>query len=409
MARNRTLAIIQAGGAGSRLDVLTRERAKPALPFAGVYQLVDFPLSNLSHSGIDDVWLSVQYQAGSLEEQAANGRPWDLDRNSGGFRLLVAEQGTGSPDEEGFALGNADELFRVRDQIRDHGPEEIVVCSADHVYRFDFAEAIATHRERSAHCTVVTTEVSSPSEASKHATVQSDPQGRVTDFRYKPTSPPTNTVACEIFVYDPEALLTVIEELHVERSGSAESRDTGLGDFGEHLLPRLVEQGRVYAHPMPGYWRDLGTPENYLSGHFDLLRQDVGLFDDPAWPILSRQPQRAPSRFLEGAAVEDSLVSPGCQVRGSVVRSVLGPGVVVEDGATVTDSVVFADVVIGSGATIAWSVVDTGCRIGAKATVGDRTVSEVDEETVVLMGRDSAVEAHASIGAGARLEPGSTV
>jgi len=409
MARNRTLAIIQAGGAGSRLDVLTRERAKPALPFGGVYQLVDFPLSNLSHSGIDDVWLSVQFQAGSLEEQVANGRPWDLDRNRGGFRLLVAEEGTGSADEDGFAAGNADQLFRIRDQIRDHDPDLVIICSADHVYRFDFADAIATHHEKSAECTVITTEVPIR-DASEHATVESNRLGRVTDFRYKPGRAKTGTVATEIFVYDPQVLLTVVEELHHERSGEAgaEGGDTGLGDFGEHLLPRLVERGRVYTHAMPGHWRDVGTPESYLAGHLDLLTEDVGLFDDPSWPILSRQPQRMPARLVRGSAVEDSLVSPGCRVRGSVRRSVLGPGVVVEKGATVSDSVVLADVVISSGATVSWSVVDSGCRIERNATVGDQALEKVDPDRIVLMGRESVVGPDGIVEPGARLEPGTT-
>jgi glucose-1-phosphate adenylyltransferase len=158
MNRHGVLAIVQAGGEGSRMDVLTRERAKPGLPFGGVFQLVDFPMSNLRHSRIEDVWLSVQYQADSLDEQVANGRPWDLDRESGGFRLLTPQQG-GSPDSDGFSSGNADELFRIRDQIAAAGPDIIIVLSSDHVYRFDFNDAIETHRKKGAECTVVTSEV----------------------------------------------------------------------------------------------------------------------------------------------------------------------------------------------------------------------------------------------------------
>ena len=137
MARERILAIIQAGGAGGRMDVLTRERAKPTLPFAGVYQLIDFPLSNLAHSGIIDVWLSVQYQGATIQEQVVNGRPWDLDRNLGGLRLLMPQEGSGSSDEQGFANGNADEIFRIRDEVRAFEPEIVIVMSADHVYRLD--------------------------------------------------------------------------------------------------------------------------------------------------------------------------------------------------------------------------------------------------------------------------------
>src|SRR5688500_7445575 len=170
MTRRRVLAIIQAGGAGGRMDVLTRERAKPALPFAGVYQLVDFPLSNLVHSGISDVWLSVQFLGASLEEQVSNGRPWDLDRTRGGLRMLTPQEGTGTLDEEGFAKGNADELFRIRNQITEFAPDVVLVLSADHVYRFDYADALETHRRAEAECTIVTTEVP-VSEASDHAVV----------------------------------------------------------------------------------------------------------------------------------------------------------------------------------------------------------------------------------------------
>ena len=320
------------------MDVLTRERAKPTLPFAGVYQLVDFPLSSLAHSGISDVWLSVQYQGGSVEEPVANGRPWDLDRTRGGLRLLVPEQGGGAGDDEGFATGNADELYRIRDQIRGADPELVVVLSADHVYRFDFNDALATHRAAGAECTVVTSEVALE-EAGDHATVEVSDDGRVTGFAYKPDHPSTGTVATEIFVYDAQVLVEVLEQLHRERAADSEEGDSGLGDFGESLVPRLVERGHAVAHALPGYWRDLGQPQLYLAAHQDVLLDDQGLFDDPAWPILTRQPQRVPARVLDGGVVVDSLVSPGARIRGEVHRSVLGPGVVVEAGAVVRDSV----------------------------------------------------------------------
>ncbi|MGH3369167.1 MAG: glucose-1-phosphate adenylyltransferase family protein [Nocardioidaceae bacterium] len=406
MSRTRILAIIQAGGAGGRLDVLTRERAKPALPFAGVYQLVDFPLSNLSHSGIDDVWLSVQFQSGTLEEQVANGRPWDLDRTIGGFRLLAPEEGGGSQHEQGFAAGNADELFRVRDQITSHDPELVIVCSADHVYRFDFAEAVRVHRAKSAECTVVTTEVPR-AEASDHATVEANRLGRVTGFAYKPSRPSTGTVATEIFVYDTATLVEVLGELHRELFAEDAPDDTGLGDFGDHLLPRMVDRGRTYACPMDGYWRDLGQPEKYLAAHRDLLLRDVGLFDDPDWPILSMQPQRPPARVHDGAVVADSLISPGSEVRGTVRRSVVGPGVVVEAGATVSDSVLMTDARVGEGAAVDWTVMDTGCVVGPGARVGEPGAGEPDPDHLVLVGRDSRIES--TVPAGARLEPGTTV
>jgi glucose-1-phosphate adenylyltransferase len=407
MSRERVLAIVQAGGSGGRMDVLTRERAKPALPFAGVFQLLDFPLSNLVHSGISDVWLSVQFQGSTLEEQVANGRPWDLDRNRGGLRLLMPQEGTGSTDEEGFSRGNADELFRMRDQIRAEDPAYVVVTSADHVYRFDFRDALETHRRRDADCTIVTSQVSL-AEAGDHGVVEVADDGVVTDFAYKPDSPRSTTVATEIFVYRPEVLVATLEELHRELAADSPEGDTGLEDFGDHLLPRLVERHRVVAHPMEGYWRDLGEPHKYVAAHRDALTDDLGVLGEPDWPILTQAPPRVPARVLVGGSVTDSLLSPGCRVAGTVVRSVLGPGVVVHHGAVVRDSVVFTDVVVEAGATVDWSVVDRTSLIGAGATVGAPADDVDDPDGIALVGQGSRIGPDAVVGAGARLEPGTT-
>lgn len=406
MSAPRVLAIIQAGGAGSRMDVLTRERAKPALPVAGVYQLIDFPLSSLSNSGITEVWLSVQFHGTSLGEQVANGRPWDLDRTRGGLRLLMPEQGTGTADEDGFATGNADGLFRIRDQIAEVEPSVVVVMSADHVYRFDFSELVATHLERGNECTVVTTEID-PAEANDHAviTVADD---RVVAVDYKPEESESGTVATEIIAYRPDTLVAVLEELHRELGGDAEEGDSGLGDFGEHLLPRMVDRGRTGAVELPGYWRDLGQPHLYLRAHRELLLDDVGLLNDPSWPVYTRHTQRGPARMLDGSEVDDSLVSSGCVVAGRVERSVLGPGVHVAAGARVTDAVVFADCVIEAGAVVSRSIVDQHCRIGDGARVGADDADLDDSDAIVLIGRQSTVEAGAVLPAGARLEPGGT-
>ena len=388
------------------MDVLTRERAKPALPFAGVYELVDCPLSNLTHSGISEVWLSLQYQGNSLEEPLANGRPWDLDRTHGGFRLLLPQQGTGAEDDEGFATGNADELFRIRDQIRSSRAEEVLVLSADHVYRFDYRDALRTHRAADAECTVVVTDVDLD-EAGDHATVEHGPDGRVTGFAYKPDDPSTGTVATEIFVYDAAALVEVLEDLHREHSSAPVSSGSGLGDFGESLVPRFVERGGTVVHALPGYWRDVGQPHHYLAAHHDVLTDGRGLFGDPEWPILTRQPPREPARVHAGAVVEDSLLSPGSHVHGEVRRSVIGPGVRVERGAVVADSVLFADTTVQQGARIHWAVVDQRCRVGPGAVVSDADAdARRDPDQVTIIGRDSVVTR--DLGRGARLEPGTT-
>lgn len=413
MTRERVLAIVQAGGAGGRMDVLTRERAKPALPYAGVFQLVDIPLSNLAHSGITEVWLALQFQGSTLEEQVANGRPWDLDRNSGGLRLLMPQEGTGSLDEDGFAQGNADGLYRIRDRIAEEAPDVVLVMSADHVYRFDYGEAIETHRRAGAECTVVTTRAPEGDDPADHAVVQVADDGRVTALDYKPEEPATDVIATEIFVYDPAVLVAVLDELHVELSRDPDVHrdpgDTGLGDFGDHLLPRLVERGRVVAHDLGGYWRDLGQPHLYLRAHREVLTDDAGVLDVPGWPILTRQPQRRPARILDGAVVEDSLVGPGAVVAGTVRRSVLGPGVVVEAGAEVCDAVVGADVTVRAGARVAWAIVDSDCAVERDAQVGDPAVPALDEpDAVTLVGRGSTVGAGVVLPGGSRLEPGTT-
>jgi glucose-1-phosphate adenylyltransferase len=412
MQRPRILALIQAGGQGSRLDVLTRETPKPALPFAGGYRLVDFPLSNLRNSGIDDVWLSVQFRAQELADAVANGKPWDLDRHHGGFRLVVPEQGAGSRDDDGFVSGNAEELLQNRDAIRTFGPDAVVVMSADHVYRLDYAEVVDRHLERAAECTVVTTEVGL-ADASNHATVTAGPDGRVTGFTYKPEKPTTGVVATEVFVYDPAVLVSELERLHGELSRAAaaageETDGSALGDFGEHLLPALVARGLTFSHPLEGYWRDLGRPETYVAAHRELLTSEVGLFE-PDWPILTNSRCHLPARVHAGGTVVDSLLSVGCEVQGEVRTSVLGPGVVVGAGAVVRDSILFGDVRVEAGARVEWAVVDRDCVIGADARVGASWGGDgVDPEHLVMIGLESSVGPGVSLSPGARLEPGTT-
>ena len=408
MPRPRVLTLIQAGGTGGRMDVLTRERAKPALPFAGVHQLVDFPLSNLTHSGISDVWLSLQFQGSTLQEQVANGRPWDLDRNLGGLRILLPHEGTGGMDEEGFARGNADELFRFRDELTEFAPDVVLVMSADHIYRLDYNDVLDTHREREAECTVVVVESPEGDDPGDHGVVELEEEDRISGFAYKPDEPATSTIVAEVIAYDPAVLREVLEELHREVGPDSDEGDTGLGDFGDHLLPALVERGRTFAHRHEGYWRDLGQPHHYLRAHREVLTDDRDVLSVRDWPILSRLPQRVPARVLDGGEVVDSLLSPGSRVAGVVRRSVLGPGVVVEPGAEVHDSVVFADTVVRAGARVHWSVVDTECVIEAGARVGSPDEGALDDpDAVTLVGRGSRVSGERP--AGSRLEPGTSV
>jgi glucose-1-phosphate adenylyltransferase len=390
------------------MDVLTRERAKPALPYGGVHRLIDFALSGLVHADLADVWVSLEYQVTSIDDYLSGGRPWSLDRNRGGFRRIVPQTGTGPATESGFAFGNGDLLLRMSADIEAFGAPTLVVCSADHVFNMDLAPVVEEHLAAGRVATVLTSEVSKK-DASDNVVVLAGRDGTVTGVEHKPSRPSAGTVATEIFVYDTEVLLATLHDLRRELAGDsedAEQGDSGIGDFGEHLLPRLVEGGRTAAVPLTGYWRDVGQPALYLQSHRDLLRGAVDVFDHPDRPVISHWPDRPAARVRASGECRDSLLSPGADVAGLVVGSVLGPGVVVEKGAEIHDSVVMEDCVVRAGAVVRTSVLDERCEVVARSRVGAEPSRRLaDDDDLVLVGRDSTVSGE--VAAGARLEPGS--
>jgi glucose-1-phosphate adenylyltransferase len=372
--------MVLAGGAGGRLGLLTQDRAKPAVPFGGVNRLIDVPLSNCLHAGIADVWVSQQFHPTSLNDHLANGRPWDLDRTTGGLLTLPPHRGT---DREGWHTGTADSLWRNAELVRQFAPEALVVVSADAVYRLDYSVVVDEHLASGDAVTMVTTRVD-PQDAGRYGVVQVE-DGRVVDYVYKPDEPRGDLVSNEVFVLDPGPVLDLLEEL------SGEAGDDGLTDLGYELLPRLVEQGRAREHRFDGYWRDVGTIASYWEGHMDLLASPPPLeLDDPAWPIRTHQRGWGPARLAATAEVADSLVGPGARVAGSVRRSVLSPRAVVEEGAEVVESVLLPGAVVRRGARVERSVLDDGVEVGPDARVGGPS-----DVTVV--------------GMRARVEPGATV
>jgi glucose-1-phosphate adenylyltransferase len=402
--RGEVLALVQAGGQGGRMDVLTRERAKPALPYGGVHKLVDFALSALVHAGIEDVWVSLEYQVTSIDDYLSGGRPWSLDRNRGGFRRMVPQTGTGPATESGFAHGNGDLLLRMSADLETFGAPTLVVISADHVFNMDLAPVIDEHVAEGRVATVITTEVTKK-DASDNVVVLAKDDGTITAIEHKPSRPSSGTVATEVFIYDTAVLLRTLRELRAELAGDQEGDDSGLGDFGEHVLPRLVESGRAVAVPMPGYWRDVGQPSLFLQSHRDLLAGRVDVFDHPTRPVISHWPDRPAGRVRGSGVVSDSLLSPGCDVSGEVVGSVLGPGVVVEKGAVVRDSVVMEDCVVRAGAEVRTAVLDERCEVLPGARVGAEGSGRlVRDEELVLAGRDCWIGGE--VAAGSRLEPG---
>ncbi|HEV2797815.1 MAG TPA: sugar phosphate nucleotidyltransferase [Nocardioides sp.] len=408
--RGEVLALVQAGGQGSRMDVLTRERAKPALPYGGVHRLIDFALSGLVHADLSDVWVSLEYQVTAIDDYLSGGRPWSLDRNRGGFRRIVPQTGTGPATESGFAFGNGDLLLRTSADLESFGAPTLVVCSADHVFNMDLGPVIEEHVASGRTATVLTSDVSKK-DASDNVVVIAGGDGTVTGVEHKPTRPSSGTVATEIFVYDTEVLLATLHDLRRELSGQQDEDadgDSGIGDFGEHLLPRLVEGGKVAAVPLTGYWRDLGQPSLYLQSHRDLLQGRVDVFDHPGRPVISHWPDRPAARVRAAGSCHDSLLSPGADVSGLVVGSVIGPGVVVEKGAEVHDSVVMEDCVIRAGAVVRTAVLDERSEVAVRSRVGAQPSRRAaHDDDLVLVGRDSRVAGE--VAAGARLEPGSAL
>lgn len=380
--RPRVLGLILAGGAGGRLELLTDGRPKPAVPFAGTYRLIDFSLSNCANSGLADVWVVEQYQPHHLNDHLANGRPWDLDRTLGGLQVLPPYTGA---EGEGFAQGNADALFRQRHLLRSHAPDHILVMSADHVYRMDFRDVIERHLDTDADVTLVTTEV--PRENASRFSVVSVADDRVIEFDYKPEQPKSGLVAAEIFLYRTEVLLDTLERL---------AEEGPLQDYGDQLLPWLVQNRRVRSVPLEGYWQDVGTIESYFEAHQQLLRQFPWDFADPNWPLRTRAHGQRPARIEAGSQVQNSLIGPGCKIAGRVERCVLSPGVQVGVGAALEDCIVLDNARIEEGAVCRGAILDEGCQIGARARLHGTV------ENLILVGRGARISQDVQLEAGAR-------
>ncbi len=361
MPRIKTLVLILAGGAGGRLELLTHTRAKPAVPFAGTHRLIDFPLSNCHNSRIDDVWISQQFNPVSLSDHVSNGRPWDLDRTSGG--LLVLHPRQGNEAGTGFQDGTGEALWSQADLIRQFDPDALVVLSADAVYKLDYYALAEEHCEAGKAVTIVTTEVE-PEDADRYGVVQVKGD-KVTDYVYKPDEPKGSTISNEVFVFTPDPVLKVLDELEKERG------QDDLDDLGHYLLPRLVDAGEARAHPFDGYWRDVGTIDAFHECHMELVEDEPPIdLDDPAWPILTRAiANRASAQVCSGASIASSLIAPGAKVAGDVSGSVLGRGVVVEKGATVRDSVLLPGAIVRAGATVNRAIIDD--HVDVRADVGE--------------------------------------
>src|SRR6187431_1434775 len=350
------MAVILAGGEGERLSILSQERAKPAVPFGGKYRIIDFTLSNCVNSDIDDVVVLTQYNPRSLNDHIGLGRPWDLDRNRGGVKLLQPYIERGKVAE--WYRGTADAVLR-NINVLEHDPADIVlVLAGDHIYKMDYAPFVAAHRRHRADVTIAVRRVPL-AEASRMGILAMDDSDRITEWQEKPKQPKSDLASMGVYVFSKKTLRRWLSDDRV--------------DFGRHIIPEMLDAGaRVFGYRYSGYWQDVGTIQSFWEANMALLEDEpeLDLFD-PEWVIHTRSEERAPAKIGPTAQVHRSLVSHGCIINGTVVNSVLSPGVRVDVGAVVRDSIVMFDTVIRSGAVVDRAILDKEVVVGSGAIVGD--------------------------------------
>ncbi len=379
MFKQKVLALILAGGTGGRLGLLTDECAKPVIPFAGFYRLIDFALSNCLHSEISDVWVIEQYELHSLNEHLSNGRPWNLDRTYGGLRILPPfENDEKSKDEGGFAHGNADAIVRHLKFIEDFKPDILIVLSSDHIYKLDFRDVIETHLEKKAALTMVTTKVPKGESASRFGVVEVNKNGSVSNFEYKSDKPKSDLITTEVFVYDAKILLDALKQLS--------KKDGELKDYGDELIPKFVKEKKVFEHRHNGYWRDVGTIKSYWQSQMDLLDENTKFaFDDDDWTILTLAEQRVPAFIYRSAKINNCLISNGCKIKGSVEHSILSANVTIEKNAEIKDSIILPNAVIENGVKLEKVIVDAGVKVSkAKAEKFEKLKKENKKDIFVI-------------------------
>ncbi len=375
--KKECIAMLLAGGQGSRLYDLTKHTAKPAVSFGGKYRIIDFPLSNCINSGIDTVGVLTQYQPLALNEYIGHGAPWDLDRIRGGLSVLPPYQGQKRAD---WYKGTANAIYQNLDFIRQYHPEYVLILSGDHIYKMDYADMLEAHKKNGAACTVATITVSME-EASRFGICNTNEDGSIYEFEEKPKKPKNNQASMGIYIFNTETLVEYLVKDEADPSSS--------NDFGKNIIPALLSAGeKLYAYPFSGYWKDVGTIASLWEANMDLLGPDSILKSDRSSRIYSRNMARPPQFVGQNAVIRNAMISEGSSVNGIVVNSILSGGVSVAEGAEIHDSVIMADVKIGRGAKIYYSIVDSDSVIGDFAVVGD---PNADRDHITVVAKDSYI------------------
>jgi glucose-1-phosphate adenylyltransferase len=380
MRAKKWIAMLLAGGQGSRLGELTSEQAKPAVPFGGKYRIIDFPLSNCTHSGVDTVGVLTQYEPLLLNNYVGNGRPWDLDRNSGGVSVLSPYQ---NKDGGQWYTGTANAVYRNIQYVDYNDPENVLILSGDHIYKMDYNRMLQSHEKSGADATIAVIQVPW-AEASRFGLMNTDTNNRIIEFEEKPAHPKSNLASMGVYIFNWKLLKNYLIE--------DESDELSSNDFGKDIIPKLLQDGKkLNAYRFEGYWKDVGTVESLWEAHMDLLSETPEFeLNDPHWPFYAGNPNHPPQYISTEAVVKQSLINEGCMVYGTVEHSVLSYSVSVGKGTIIKNSVIMPDVQIGDNVTINNAIIAGNTVIKDGVIVG----SEAPDAEITLIGENQIISAN---------------
>ena len=386
--KKECVAMLLAGGQGSRLYTLTEKTAKPAVQFGGKYRIIDFPMSNCVNSGIYTVGVLTQYQPLVLNEYIGNGEPWDLDRVASGVRVLPPYQGSNGAD---WYKGTANAIYQNLNFIDRYDPDYVLILSGDHIYKMDYSKMLKQHKETGADCTIAVLDVPLD-QASRFGIMNTDEDNRILEFEEKPPHPKSTKASMGIYIFNRKLLAEYLIRDEADPNSSM--------DFGKNVIPAMLNDGcRMFAYAFDGYWKDVGTIGSLWEANMDLLGSDPAFrLHDPAWRIYFRNNAEPPHLIGDFARVTNSMITEGCEIQGVVENCVLSAGVKVARGAYVKDSVIMSGVTIGEGATVNYSIIDSDTEIGAGSVIG-RTKST--PENIALVGSGLSIAPGTDIPGGA--------
>lgn len=381
--------MLLAGGQGSRLYALTHDMAKPAVPYGGKYRIIDFPLSNCVNSGIDTVGVLTQYQPLVLHDYIGNGQPWDLDKQYGGAHCLPPYQTALGAE---WYKGTANAIYQNISFVDRYDPEYVVILSGDHIYKMDYNDMLEHHKKKNADATIAVLDVPME-EASRFGIMITNDEGDIIDFEEKPKHPRSTLASMGIYIFTWSKLKKYLIE---NENNEAEDKD-----FGKAIIPNMMKAGeKLVAYAFDGYWKDVGTLDSLWEANMDLLNPNIPIdLYDPDWKMYSRNPVLPPQYIGENAVVENSMITDGCDVEGTVDFSVIFEGVKIEPSATVTDSIIMPGSVIKSGAVVEYAIIGENCVVGEGSKIGARpeTFDNRDDWGIAVVGHNITISENAKV------------